>query len=302
MSGNAMLSLREHYSSLIKALLAIGDRDQAKTCAELAVKNGVWKDSRQRPVTFDPTLPQKPIYDAAGLWFVPYLEEQYPIICDEVLRVVEPRRAGFSPVEEPLVGRGRWDEVIFYEGGIRLQRSCELFPKTAEIMSRIPEAIHSGGVIMLSWLHPESHIVPHCGDSNLKLRVHLGLKVPNGASMRVGDEHFVWQEGRCIVFDDSFEHEVWNRSTEPRIVLLFDIVHPEIPATLRKDGTDSGTNLDGTIKKFLTSHGIEEVARDPDTGELTVVPDRATALTITRYMKDHDATRVGLAHGTVVID
>jgi aspartate beta-hydroxylase len=31
-----------------------------------------------------------------------------------------------------------------------------------------------------------------------------------------------------IVFDDSFEHEVWNGSDEVRIVLLLDINHHEL--------------------------------------------------------------------------
>ena|SRR5579864_6685767 len=302
MSANTIQNLREQYAALTKTLLAIGDREQAYACAEIAVKNGIWKDVRQRPSTFSPLLPQKPIYGAASLWFVPFLENHYPIIRDEVMRVVDPSREGFSPVEEPLVGKGRWEEVIFYEGGIRMDRSCSLFPKTAEIMSRIPEAIHSGGVVMLSWLYPHTYIVPHCGESNLKLRVHMGLKVPAGASMRVGDEHFVWQEGRCTVFDDSFEHEVWNRSDEPRIVLLFDIVHPELPARDLKQELDDETNLEETILKFLTARGIAEVERDPVTNKLTVIPDRATTLTITRYMKDHDVSHVGIEHGAVVID
>jgi aspartate beta-hydroxylase len=302
MSVNTIQNLREQYAALTKVLLAIGDREQAYACAEIAVKYGIWKDVRQRPSTFNPALPQKTIYDAAGLWFVPYLESHYPIIRDEVIHVADPSREGFSPVEEPLVGKGRWEEVIFYEGGIRMDRSCSLFPKTAEIMSRIPEAIHSGGVVMLSWLYPKTHIVPHCGESNLKLRVHMGLKIPSGASMRVGDEHFVWQEGRCTVFDDSFEHEVWNRSNEPRIILLFDIVHPELSPRDMKQKLYDETNLEETIRKFLIARSIAEIERDPITDKLTVTPDRATMITITRYMKDHDVTHVGIVHGAVVID
>ena len=302
MSANMMLKLREHYASLIKTLLSIGDRDHAYDCAQLAVRRGIWKDARQRPVAFNPALPQKPVYDASNLWFVPYLEEQYPTILNEVLSVVSSRFEGFSPVEDPLIGGGRWDQVMFYERGLRLERSCALFPKTVEIMSRIPEAMHSGGVVMLSWLHPNSHIVPHCGDTNERLRVHLGIKVPKGASMRVGDENIVWQEGRCVVFDDSFEHEVWNRGTEPRIVVLFDIAHPELPPTHQPADIDRPADLEEAINKFLSARGIAEVERDPVTNELTLIPDHTTALTITRYMKDLDATRVELAYGNVVID
>ena len=47
--------------------------------------------------------------------------------------------------------------------------------------------------------------------------------------MRVGPAQFVeWQAGRAVVFDDSFEHEVWNLSSARRILLIFDLIHPDI--------------------------------------------------------------------------
>jgi aspartate beta-hydroxylase len=47
-----------------------------------------------------------------------------------------------------------------------------------------------------------------------RLTVHLGLRVPRGCSLRVAEETRAWEEGKCLVFDDSFEHEVgwFNRS------------------------------------------------------------------------------------------
>ena len=37
-----------------------------------------------------------------------------------------------------------------------------------------------------------------------------------------------WEEGKVLVFDDSFEHEAWNDSEAPRVVLIFDIWHPDL--------------------------------------------------------------------------
>jgi aspartyl/asparaginyl beta-hydroxylase (cupin superfamily) len=31
-----------------------------------------------------------------------------------------------------------------------------------------------------------------------------------------------------LIFDDSIEHEAWNRSEETRVVLLFEVWRPEI--------------------------------------------------------------------------
>jgi aspartate beta-hydroxylase len=302
MHTDTILTLREQYTALIKTLMAIGDGHQAYKCAQLAVESGVWKDPLQRPIVFDPTLPQRPVYDSSKLWFVSYLENQYPAIRDEVLHVVNPYSGGFSPVEDPLLGKGRWDQVVFYERGIRMDRACALFPKTSEIMAGIPDAIHSDGLIMLSWLHPNSHIVPHCGSTNLRLRVHLGIKVPNGACMRVGNTNIVWQEGRCVVFDDSFEHEVWNKSSEPRIVLLFDVAHPELSPSSPTLELTPPNGIEETIRRFLGSRGIARVERDAKTDEVTLIPDQTTSLTITRYMRNLNCTSVELKYGGVVID
>jgi hypothetical protein len=41
-----------------------------------------------------------------------------------------------------------------------------------------------------------------------------------------------WAEGRCLIIDDSFEHEVWfttapSGAVADRIVLVVDLWHPD---------------------------------------------------------------------------
>ncbi|CAM9453160.1 unnamed protein product [Phaeothamnion confervicola] len=83
-----------------------------------------------------------------------------------------------------------------------------------------------------STLRAGSAIQPHTAPCNLRLRCHLPLAVPSDdpelCGMRVGDETRPWREGRLTVFDDSYEHETWNRSQGDRVVLLFDVWHPEL--------------------------------------------------------------------------
>ena len=63
----------------------------------------------------------------------------------------------------------------------------------------------------------------------MRVRCHLGLQIPAGeCGLRVGKETRRWQEGRSIVFDDFYEHEVWNRTAEDRIVLIVDLWHPDL--------------------------------------------------------------------------
>ena len=47
------------------------------------------------------------------------------------------------------------------------------------------------------------------------------------SALRVGEEWRMLEEGKMIIFDDSFEHEAFNASSSPRIVLIFDIWHPD---------------------------------------------------------------------------
>ena len=100
----------------------------------------------------------------------------------------------------------------------------ELCKKTTELIDQIHELISCD----FSYMEPNTHILPHKGYSRMVLRCHLPLIVPNPADcgIRVGNETRHWEEGKLLIFDDSFEHEAWNKSNERRVVLMFDIPNP----------------------------------------------------------------------------
>lgn len=79
-------------------------------------------------------------------------------------------------------------------------------------------------------MQPGVHVWPHCGPTNCRIRAHLGLVVPPGPKIRVADEEGKWTEGKFIIFDDSFEHEVWHEGESFRLVLIVDFWHPELTA------------------------------------------------------------------------
>ena len=81
---------------------------------------------------------------------------------------------------------------------------------------------------MFSALTPGTHITHHNGPTNKKLRCHLPLTGCNGAKLRVGDQYTNPTEKKLFVMDDSFEHEAWHNGDETRIVLIFDIWHPDL--------------------------------------------------------------------------
>lgn len=114
-----------------------------------------------------------------------------------------------------------WGVLGLYAFGQRLEENCRLCPKTAGVVENIPGMITAG----FSSLDPGTYIDPHFGVSKAVLRCHLGVVVPeNNCAIRVDKETKNWQEGKCLVFDDTYEHEAWNRSNKTRIVLLVDFM------------------------------------------------------------------------------
>jgi len=101
-------------------------------------------------------------------------------------------------------------------------------PGTAALMEQIPGM----KTAMFSILSPRKHILDHRGPYKGVLRYHLGLIVPREAEacrIRVGDDVRHWEEGKSLIFDDTFNHEVWNDTDETRVVLFVDVLRP-LPA------------------------------------------------------------------------
>ncbi len=93
----------------------------------------------------------------------------------------------------------------------------------AELPGRAPTAF-------FSILKPRTRIPPHGGVTNARATVHLPLIVPPGCGFRVGGETRAWVEGRAFAFDDTIEHEAWNESDEPRVILILDVWNPYLTA------------------------------------------------------------------------
>lgn len=135
--------------------------------------------------------------------------------------------------DETLINRGDWKHFNLYLRGKKLVENCQKVPYTCQILDQIEPAFScSRGQIKLSLLSPDAHVWPHCGLTNSRLRTHLGLVVPYGCcKIRVANETLEWEEGKLLIFDDSFEHEVWHNGTSDRLVLIVDFWHPDIEAT-----------------------------------------------------------------------
>jgi beta-hydroxylase len=130
-----------------------------------------------------------------------------------------------SPDQRRISKGDNWKTFGFYVYGKRVDQNCALCPRTAAILDALPGM----RTAMFSILAPRYHIQPHRGPTRAVVRAHLGLKVPRDWEklwIRVDHEILHWQEGKVILFDDTYEHEVRNDTDDTRVVLFLDIDRP----------------------------------------------------------------------------
>ena len=217
--------------------------EAAADATAAAVARGVWQDPLQRPLDhLDPSLRRHPFWDPAELPAACLLERSFDTILAELNALISgspetrsstdavaPTRAQFRQYDSRVVAAGEWSDVQLYAGCRRDEVHCQICPKTAFLLASRPEFnTVVFGSHFFSRLSPGTHLSAHCGPSNFRLRCHLGLIVPDNCMIRVGEEVRAWRAGECLVFDDSFEHEVWHNGTSDRVVLIADMWHPHV--------------------------------------------------------------------------
>lgn len=160
-------------------------------------------------------------HDAAAFPFTRALEAAFPIVLAE-LRALGGDAFVESPDSLTTVADGydergwRWFALAGAGGG-SLAANRARCPATAAAVDAVPGLVNAG----FSLLQPGTHLYPHRGELTGVLRCHLPLVVPPGdVALRLGDAVHRWEEGRCLVFDDTVEHEAWNRAASDRVVLL----------------------------------------------------------------------------------
>jgi aspartyl/asparaginyl beta-hydroxylase (cupin superfamily) len=162
--------------------------------------------------------------------WVARVERNWEVIREELEAVLEDREAlpNFQEISKDqieITDDDDWKTFFIYGYGFEAKLGVQMCPRTAELMREIPGMTTA----MLSILSPRKHILDHRGPYKGVLRYHLGLIVPHerqACRIRVGDEIRHWEEGKSMVFDDTFNHEVWNDTDETRVVLFVDVLRP----------------------------------------------------------------------------
>ncbi|MEH1013184.1 aspartyl/asparaginyl beta-hydroxylase domain-containing protein [Micromonospora sp. CPCC 206060] len=152
--------------------------------------------------------------------FLAELPRRWAEIRDEYLALPEDT---FEPwVQREMYGHG-WSVYGLVAFGTRIEAALASCPRTADALAGIPGLTTAG----FSRMAPGTHIRPHEGWVTTVYRTHLGLVVPGGeCAIRVGRQTRSWHGGGLLVFDDTVEHEAWNRTTATRAILLLDFTRP----------------------------------------------------------------------------
>jgi beta-hydroxylase len=175
-------------------------------------------------------LPRRTFYAPSQFTWIPGIEAGFRSMRDELLALLERRERipafhEVSPDQAAITADDKWKTFVLYVYGEKIAANCLRCPET----TRLLEAIPGMRTAFFSILAPGKHIPPHTGPYGGVVRYHLGLVVPRNKEccrIRVGSDHAHWEEGRSVVFDDTYSHEVWNDTDEERAVLFVDFERP----------------------------------------------------------------------------
>jgi aspartate beta-hydroxylase len=215
-------------------------RVAAATRIYLGEQTATYADPRQRPTFFYvPGLPATAYLDPRVFAWAPDYEACHAGIRRE-LEALLPGTQGRERVfdsealeEENLRGSDvapSWNGYYFYRHGVRREENCSACPVTAAALDALPliRIRDHGPEVLFSVFTPGTHLLPHRGVTNARVVCHLPLIVPADCALKVGGELHEWREGRVVIFDDTYEHEAWNRSQQLRVVLIADVWNPHL--------------------------------------------------------------------------
>lgn len=171
----------------------------------------------------------QPVLDVRDFAWTQMLRENWQAIRAEAIAVAlrgnaAPSLATISPDHRAIAEVNKWRSFFLWGYGFRIDENADRCPNTAALVERIP-GLNSA---FFSILAPGTHIPDHRGVTKGLITCHLGLVVPRDGDvrMRVHDRIVRWSEGETLVFDDTYQHEVWNDTGGTRVVLLIQFERP----------------------------------------------------------------------------
>lgn len=174
-------------------------------------------------------VPNDPVLDVRAFGWTQLLRDNWETIREEATVVAlhgeaSPSLATISPDHRSIAKVNMWRSFFLWGYSYRIDDNADRCPKTTALVEQIP-GLNSA---FFSILAPGTHIPAHRGVTKGLITCHLGLIVPRDGDvrMRVDNRIVRWAEGETLVFDDTYDHEVWNDTSGTRVVLLVQFERP----------------------------------------------------------------------------
>ncbi len=209
------------------------------------------------------TVPTDPFLDPTLFGWTPLLEEHYPAIRAEAEQVLQVRDAlpnfqDIAPDDIQLSDDDQWKTFWFVGYNVWDDPNCLRCPRTAAVLRAIPGLTTA----FFSILGPGKSLPPHYGPYRGVLRHHLALIVPEPREqcwMEVGGEVRHWEEGKSMVFDDTYLHSAHNRTDSERVVLFLDVKRPlQPPVHAINDALIKAVEKSPFVKRARAQHVARE--------------------------------------------
>ncbi|MEB3230616.1 MAG: aspartyl/asparaginyl beta-hydroxylase domain-containing protein [Leptolyngbyaceae bacterium] len=158
------------------------------------------------------------------------LEANWTVIQQELEQIFErvdelPSFQDIMPRQQRISPDDGWKTYYFCAFGFVAQKNCDRCPETWKLIQNIPGL----KVAFFSILSPGKHIPLHYGKHKGLIRYHLGLKIPEPREqcrIEVNGTIAHWENGKSLIFDDTYPHQVWNDTDGYRAILFLDIARP----------------------------------------------------------------------------
>ena len=174
-------------------------------------------------------LGDKKFFDAYSMPLAKELESNFPAIQAELKNILK-RYDDFAPFQSIspdqtyISNDDKWRMFFFKAAGVNFGRNKQFAPETFKILDKHKDVISA----YISVLGPKKMLMPHEGPWSGILRMHLGVVIPGNKECVLvnGGEEYHWEEGKVVLFDDTYEHIAVNQTDEIRAILFLDIMRP----------------------------------------------------------------------------
>lgn len=200
-----------------------------------------------------------PVLDLRDFAWTAALRANWQAIREEAIAVAlrgkaAPRFGTISADHRAVAEVDKCNSVFLWRYGHAIEENIARCPRTASVVRGIPGLSSA----VFSILAPGTHVPAHRGVTKGLITCHLGLIVPadGDVRMRVGDRVVRWAEGETLVFDDTYDHEVWNDTAGTRVVLLIQFERP-----LRQPGKWFADLFIGFVRRSALAQGARDDIR-----------------------------------------